>query len=394
MQPCLAGRDVLNVDNRFYMRFVSTSVLVAGSLAFSLACHPGPVLGGGSQPSVGGTIAVRVSEASESRAACRDGRRVTAINVATGARYETTTSVTGGYTIKVPEGGYRLDVELRQGETMAKRPDETRINNSDLDSARDFEIAVKLHGPVVVASPAMDARAGSERSQPSARAYRLRGQCPLAGAWRSVFLSSRRPPHPPLRRRRSRGPAIRLPRRRAHRGGRRPVRRRLAGRGARRHLVRDQPRRQRRAEGQERRLARLRRQVPLCRLRVRRSRPAADPRAVRGPRQRRGSYTDYGGVILDTRNDGKTAPLFLAKPRGDPVRRRDRRRDGARTRRPTSTGIRRGASPTTAGRSRSASRSRRCATATPIRRPGGSCSTATTRATSATRSSPRSCRAT
>ena len=28
------------------------------------------------------------------------------------------------------------------------------------------------------------------------------------------------------------------------------------------------------------------------------------------------SYTDYGGVILDTRNDGKTAILFLANPRG------------------------------------------------------------------------------
>ncbi|HEV7505579.1 MAG TPA: DUF5916 domain-containing protein [Thermoanaerobaculia bacterium] len=28
------------------------------------------------------------------------------------------------------------------------------------------------------------------------------------------------------------------------------------------------------------------------------------------------SYTDYGGIILDTRNDGKTASMFLANPRG------------------------------------------------------------------------------
>ena len=28
------------------------------------------------------------------------------------------------------------------------------------------------------------------------------------------------------------------------------------------------------------------------------------------------SYTDYGGIILDTRNDGKTAAMFLANPRG------------------------------------------------------------------------------
>ena len=126
------------------MRVVITSVLVAGSLAFSLACHPVPVLGGGSQPSVGGTIAGKVSEAGGNVALV--GRKVTAINIVTGARYETTTSVTGGYTIRVPEGGYRLDVELREGETMAKRPDETHINNSDLDSARDFEIAVKPPG--------------------------------------------------------------------------------------------------------------------------------------------------------------------------------------------------------------------------------------------------------
>jgi hypothetical protein len=43
------------------------------------------------------------------------------------------------------------------------------------------------------------------------------------------------------------------------------------------------------------------------------------PKAIRAPlgdRDNVPSYTDYGGVILDTRNDRKSAILFLANPRG------------------------------------------------------------------------------
>jgi hypothetical protein len=39
-------------------------------------------------------------------------------------------------------------------------------------------------------------------------------------------------------------------------------------------------------------------------------------RAMYGDRDNVPSYTDYGGVILDTRHDGKTGILFLANPRG------------------------------------------------------------------------------
>ena len=44
-----------------------------------------------------------------------------------------------------------------------------------------------------------------------------------------------------------------------------------------------------------------------------------EPRAIRAPlgdRDNVPSFTDYGGVILDTRNDRKSAILFLANPRG------------------------------------------------------------------------------
>jgi hypothetical protein len=43
----------------------------------------------------------------------------------------------------VPQTGrYRIEVELRDGEAIAKGPQETDINNGDLDPGRDFEITV------------------------------------------------------------------------------------------------------------------------------------------------------------------------------------------------------------------------------------------------------------
>jgi Carboxypeptidase regulatory-like domain len=109
----------------------------------TVACHPGPVINAGAkQPSVGGTIAGIVSTADASVAV--PGRKVTAIETTNGSRYDTTTATNGGYTIRVPEGTYRIEIELRAGEALAKQPDTTRINNSDLDSGRDFVITAKL----------------------------------------------------------------------------------------------------------------------------------------------------------------------------------------------------------------------------------------------------------
>ena len=117
-------------------RFVAiVSVVIA-----TTACHP-PVLTTDPGLKVGGTIAgiVRATDGSTPLVT----RKVTAIHAATGAKFETTTGVNGGYTIKVPEPGhYRIEVELREGEVIAKGPQETDINNGDIDSGRDFEITV------------------------------------------------------------------------------------------------------------------------------------------------------------------------------------------------------------------------------------------------------------
>lgn len=106
------------------------------------ACHPGPVVstGPGQSSAVGGTIAGMVSTDTNSPVS---GRTVTAVNTETNARFEATTGANGGYTIKVPEGTYRLEIELRTGESVAKQPAVTKINRSDLDPRRDFVITLR-----------------------------------------------------------------------------------------------------------------------------------------------------------------------------------------------------------------------------------------------------------
>src|SRR5438034_10910423 len=71
------------------------------------------------KPSVGGTIAGIAMTTDET--VRLPGRQISAIEVTTGSRYDSTTASNGGYTIKVPEGTYRLEIELRAGEALAKR---------------------------------------------------------------------------------------------------------------------------------------------------------------------------------------------------------------------------------------------------------------------------------
>jgi hypothetical protein len=116
--------------------------------ALTAACgsglaRPGPVVN--TNPAhVGGTIAGIVKTADPSVAV--PGRKVTVIEVKTGTRHETTTAANGGYTIQVPEGTYRFEIELRPGETLTKQPEQTHVGNSDLDTTRDFVITMKTSG--------------------------------------------------------------------------------------------------------------------------------------------------------------------------------------------------------------------------------------------------------
>jgi hypothetical protein len=108
------------------------------SFALSSCASRGPVLSSGDTPERTGTISgvVRAAGSNTPIAA----RRVTAVETSTGATLETSSASHGGYTMKVPIGKYRLEVELGPGESLVEGPKELEIKNSDLDTARNFII--------------------------------------------------------------------------------------------------------------------------------------------------------------------------------------------------------------------------------------------------------------
>ena len=48
--------------------------------------------------------------------------------------FSAVTNITGGFSIKVPPGEYRLRVDLLEGESVKKEPGVIHINKSDLDA--------------------------------------------------------------------------------------------------------------------------------------------------------------------------------------------------------------------------------------------------------------------
>ena len=109
-------------------------VLLAGA-----ACRLGqPLLVSSSgDQTTPGTIGGIVSAVSGDRLA---DRGVHAVQVGTSQKFSAVTNVTGGFTIKVPPGEYRLEIELRPGEKVVRDPGVVHINKSDLDA--NLEIVV------------------------------------------------------------------------------------------------------------------------------------------------------------------------------------------------------------------------------------------------------------
>lgn len=114
-------------------------LLCVGTLV-AAGCRTGvPVIDRGPKPPTeDGTIAGHVSTGGGTTAV--PSRLVRAINVTSGQKFETTTNTAGTYTLKVPPGKYRIEVELREGERLVKQPGETEVHKSDLDPNRDFEL--------------------------------------------------------------------------------------------------------------------------------------------------------------------------------------------------------------------------------------------------------------
>ena len=120
-------------------RLLLSSLLV---LIVAACAARGPVVDKGERtPSLSGTIAGFVRMAGSNTPLAT--RKVTATETSSGASYSTSTAANGGYTMKVPMGKYRLQVELQAGEAIVDAPGELEITRSDLDAGRNFTITVK-----------------------------------------------------------------------------------------------------------------------------------------------------------------------------------------------------------------------------------------------------------
>ena len=121
------------------MRPVALVLTLAGLSALGACRTVAPVVGGGDVPGARGTISGTVRGADNTAPAV--GRQVEAVEVDTGAHYSATTNVTGGFTIMVPRGHYRLKVALLEGESLARDPGVIDIGKSDADSKIEIILA-------------------------------------------------------------------------------------------------------------------------------------------------------------------------------------------------------------------------------------------------------------
>ena len=106
-----------------------------------VACRRGvPVVDTGPKPAVArGTITGTVHGPEGTSAV--SGRTVEVVNVDTNERHSVTTNETGGFTIELPPGKYRLELQLQPGETLMKHPDIVKLDRGDIDSHIEFVIS-------------------------------------------------------------------------------------------------------------------------------------------------------------------------------------------------------------------------------------------------------------
>jgi hypothetical protein len=100
-------------------------------------CHPLTVVVTTASAAVGGTIAGVVTGPADGTLA---DRTVTVVNIDTGAHYETATGESGSYTLRVPSGRYRLEIQLRENERMAVKDAPILLVGGGIDVQKNVDV--------------------------------------------------------------------------------------------------------------------------------------------------------------------------------------------------------------------------------------------------------------
>ena len=104
-------------------------------LAVAAGCRrgAGPIIDTTPGPDVQrGTIAGRLEKPAGGGPVA--GRLVRAVHSASGQAHEATTNPAGGFTIQVPPGDYRIEVQLLAGEQLHESPDVVSVGPSQIEA--------------------------------------------------------------------------------------------------------------------------------------------------------------------------------------------------------------------------------------------------------------------
>ena len=71
-----------------------------------------------------------------------EGRIVEVTNLDTGEKQRVETNNAGGFTFKVKPGKYEVQLTLREGEVLVKKPSIISVNRSDVDAHADFVLGI------------------------------------------------------------------------------------------------------------------------------------------------------------------------------------------------------------------------------------------------------------
>jgi hypothetical protein len=138
----MRARRVVNERHQYWFHWLSAVWLAAGLVALALAggcgravptadASQGPAV---TEATISGTVRGRESASSI------DGRIVEAVNLATHERQRVTTNRAGRFTFKVRPGQYRVEVALRDGESVVSQPGVMQVSGSHADAHADFVI--------------------------------------------------------------------------------------------------------------------------------------------------------------------------------------------------------------------------------------------------------------
>lgn len=122
----------------FSVRRLALHASLATSVLVGTGCHPKTTVVTTTSAAIGGTIAGVVHGPADDSLG---DRNVSVVNIETGERFETTTGPNGGYSIRVPPGTYRLEVQLRKREKLSQ-DNPTILMSADADTRKTVDVNV------------------------------------------------------------------------------------------------------------------------------------------------------------------------------------------------------------------------------------------------------------